>query len=99
MTAGASASRRWWVAGLGICAVIVVAASIWASAHPDGLEWVAEQLGFLDAGEAPGYQILPDYTVPGIDGPISTVLAGLIGMLLVFGVMVGVGRLLARRRG
>ena len=36
--------------------------------------------------------------MPGIDGNLSTILAGLIGVVLVFGLMVVLGRVLARRR-
>ena len=70
-----------------------------ASADPDGLERVAENLGFADQGEEPGFQVLPDYTIPGIDDPrLSTILAGLIGVVIVFVLMVGLGRLLRARR-
>jgi cobalt/nickel transport system permease protein len=89
--------RNWLIAVLVIVGLTVVAASIWASADPDGLERVAEDLGFIDASQDPGYQILPDYTIPGVDGTISTILAGLIGVALVFGIVYLIGRLLARR--
>ena len=35
-----------------------------ASAHPDGLEWVAEEHGFLAAARGSIYQIIPDYALP-----------------------------------
>jgi len=44
------------------------------------------------------FSIIPDYTVPGVNGNMSTILAGLIGVLLVFGLMLLLGRLLARRK-
>ena len=69
-----------------------------ASSDPDGLERVAEDLGFLGMARDAVYSIIPDYTVPGVDGNLSTILAGLIGVVLVFLVMVVLGRLLARRR-
>jgi cobalt/nickel transport system permease protein len=89
--------RNWLIAVLAIVGLTVVAASIWASADPDGLERVAEDLGFLDASQDPGYQILPDYTIPGIDGVVSTIAAGLIGVVVVFGLVWLIGRVLARR--
>jgi hypothetical protein len=62
-----------------------------ASAHPDGLEWVAEQKGFLEAARGPLYQIIPDYTFPGIsNAALATIMAGIVGVLLVFGVALGV---------
>ena len=44
------------------------------------------------------YSIIPDYTIPGIDGNLSTIIAGLIGVVIVFGLMIVLGRVLARRR-
>lgn len=91
-------ARYWWVAGLAIAAVIVIILAPLASPDPDGLERVAEDHGFLANAQGALYSIIPDYTVPGIGGNLSTILAGLIGVLVVFAVMVLLGRLLARRR-
>jgi cobalt/nickel transport system permease protein len=90
--------RYWWVVGLAIAALIVVVLAPLASADPDGLERVAGDHGFLQSARDAIYSIIPDYTVPGVDGNLSTILAGLIGIVIVFGLMVLVGRLLARRR-
>ena len=90
--------RFWWVVGLAIAALIVVVLAPLASADPDGLERVAGDHGFLQSARDAIYSIIPDYTVPGVDGNLSTILAGLIGIVIVFGLMVLVGRLLARRR-
>ncbi len=74
-----------WVAGLGVAALLVTASPL-ASAHPDGLEWVAEQHGFLSAAQEPLYAIIPDYVVPGVPNEaLATILAGLVGLVLVFG--------------
>jgi cobalt/nickel transport system permease protein len=55
-----------------------------ASAYPDGLEWVAEQQGFITSAKEPLYSIIPDYLVPGIENEaIATILAGIIGIILV----------------
>jgi hypothetical protein len=78
--------------------VVIVLAPL-ASADPDGLERVAEDHGFLATARDALYSIIPDYTVPGIEGNLSTILAGLIGVAIVFGLMVVLGRLLVRRRG
>lgn len=89
----------WWVAGLAIAALVVVVLAPLASADPDGLEAVAEETGFLETAQEALYSILPDYTIPGIDDPvITTIVSGLIGIALVFLAMVGLGRLLRRRR-
>jgi hypothetical protein len=90
--------RWWWAIGLVIAAVIAILASYFASGDPDGLERVAEDQGFLDRAEDAFYQILPDYTIPGVEGPVGTAFAGIIGILVVFGVMWLIGRVVARRR-
>lgn len=90
--------RWWWVVGLAIAAAVVVVLAPLASSDPDGLERVAGDQGFLENARDAVYSIIPDYTIPGIDGNLSTILAGLIGVVLVFGLMVILGRVLARRR-
>ncbi len=53
---------------------------------------------FGEFREAP-YHILPDYTIPLLgEGPLSTILAGMIGVLIVFAVAYGVARLTHRTR-
>jgi hypothetical protein len=90
--------RYWWVAGLAIAALVVVILAPLASADPDGLDTVAIQQGFEATGQDPAFTVIPDYTVPGVAGNISTILAGLIGVAIVFALMWGLGKLLARRR-
>jgi cobalt/nickel transport system permease protein len=75
-----------WVAGLLIALALAVASPL-ASAHPDGLEWVAEKKGFLEAARGPLYNIIPDYVFPGVSNEVlATILAGIAGTLIVFGV-------------
>ena len=91
--------RFWWVAGLAIAAVVVIVLAPLASGDPDGLEWVAGEHGFIDTAQDALYSIIPDYAVPGVDDPVlSTILAGLIGVVIVFLLMIGLGYLLRRRR-
>jgi cobalt/nickel transport system permease protein len=66
-----------------------------ASSSPDGLERVAEDQGFIERAQDPTYNVLPDYTIPGLDGPLSTILSGIIGLLIVFALVYGI-TLLAR---
>jgi hypothetical protein len=92
-------SNWWWVAGLAIAALVVVLLAPLASPDPDGLEAVAEDQGFMGAARDALFQLLPDYTLPGIDDPtVSTIASGLIGVVVVFVVMVAAGWLLRRRR-
>ena len=86
-------SRAVWIGGA-VLSVLLAVLSPMASAHPDGLEWVAEQHGFLNAAQGPLYNIIPDYVLPGIPNEaLATILAGIVGALLVFITAAGVSRL------
>lgn len=90
---------RWILGGIGISVVVVVAAAFLASSDPDGLERVAGDQGIIGRAQDALYAILPDYTIPGIDDPVvSTILSGVVGIAIVFGIMWLLGRSLARRR-
>jgi hypothetical protein len=91
-------ARYWWVIGLAIAGGIAILAANFASGDPDGLDSVAINEGFEEAGKDPGLQILPDYTIPGVDGAVSTIVAGIVGIAIVFLLVFLLGRLLARRR-
>lgn len=94
-----SGRRTAWVLGaLALAAIVVVAAAFFASGDPDGLERVAEDTGFLGAGRDNPFTIIADYVFPGLDGPLATIVAGLIGVAVVFGLVWLVGKALARRR-
>lgn len=93
-----SRSRWWWVVGLAIAVLVVVVLAPLASSDPDGLERVAEDQGWLETALDPIYSLIPDYSIPGVEGGLSTVVAGLIGVAIVFALMVGLGWLLRRRR-
>jgi len=87
-----------WIVGLLLALGLVVAAPL-ASSHPDGLMWVAGQKGFLDAAQGSLYQIIPNYVFPGISNEaLATIIAGILGTLIVFGVAVGVAYLRRNRR-
>jgi cobalt/nickel transport system permease protein len=94
----ANGSAVVWVAGLLIALVLAILAPL-ASAHPDGLEWVAEQQGFLALAQDPVYNIIPDYVLPGVSNEaVATVLAGIIGTLLVFSMVLAVALLRRSRK-
>jgi cobalt/nickel transport system permease protein len=88
------------VRGLVVAALLALLSPL-ASSAPDGLERVAIDLGFIDGGSGPGMTspagVLPDYTIPGLGGALSTILAGLIGILIVVAIGYGVALLLRRR--
>jgi cobalt/nickel transport system permease protein len=88
----------WWVAGLLIALTLVLLAPL-ASSSPDGLERVAEDKGFIDAAEAPPYEIIADYLFPGVGNEdAATILAGIVGTVLVFGIGYGVAYLIVSVR-
>lgn len=72
-----------------LLASILLAALIspFASSLPDGMEWVAQKLGFEQ--KAASQPLLaspfPDYQIPGIsNSALSTALAGILGVLICF---------------
>jgi cobalt/nickel transport system permease protein len=86
-----SGGAALWVVGLIIALALAIASPL-ASAYPDGLVRVAEQSGFLDTAQGPVYQILPGYLLPGVSNEaLATILAGIIGTLIVFGIAAAVG--------
>jgi len=89
--------KHWWVVGL-LLALGVALLSPLASAHPDGLERVAEDEGFLDQAHDAPYEVIPDYAFPGIENDaLATIVAGLVGTLFVFAMAYGLAWLLRRR--
>lgn len=93
------AAQGWgWIAAGLLIALAITFASPLADSSPDGLERVAEDHGFITLGQAPPYELLPDYTVPFIQQEgVTTIAAGVIGVLVVAGVGFGVARLSGRR--
>ncbi len=86
----------WIVAG-GIIVLLTALLAPLASAFPDGLERVAEDLGFIHAGQGAPYQLFPDYTIPFLgETPLSTILAGAIGALAAGVIVVLAVRLLRK---
>jgi len=90
---------KWVVAGLVAAAVVVIALAPVASSNPDGLDRVSGDKEFAEHAEDPKYEWLPDYTVPGVDSEWgSVVLAGLIGVGIVFVLPLGIGYVLRQTR-
>ena len=85
------------MAGLGVAALVVIVLVPLASGDPDGLNRVAIDLGFIDREQDPPFEIIPGYEVPFLDGSASTIAAGLIGVVIVFALVMVIGRLVARR--
>jgi len=82
-----------------IVSIVVAGVVSWfASSHPDGLERVAEDHGFIGKAVGPLFSILPDYTVPGLRGFVSNGAAGVIGVLATFGFVMLVGKIVTARK-
>jgi cobalt/nickel transport system permease protein len=82
-----------WVYAGGAISILVVLLSPLASSDPDGLERVAMDMGFINSGQSASYSILPDYTLPFLgETTVSTILAGIIGVIVVGAVIMLIGR-------
>jgi hypothetical protein len=96
---GRRLGRRWWIAGLLVAVLVVVVLAPLASMDPDGLNRVAEDAGFVGQARNVIGGLLAGYELPFVGDPaLSKVLSGLLGLAIVFVVIVGIGRLLARRK-
>ena len=85
-----SPGRRVWGAGLAVTLLVAGVVSLVASGSPDGLEWVAGQLGFADAAR--------DHPVAA--SPLAgygSAGAGLIGTVVVLALATGLFWLIRRR--
>jgi cobalt/nickel transport system permease protein len=97
-----SRTRRWGqlgVGGLGIALAVAVFLAPFASEHPDGLEWVGGQIGFLKEEPSVIPAPLAEYQMPGLGDHVkaATAIAGLAGTLVVFAVGLGLARIFSRR--
>ena len=77
--------------GVGIAiALLITLFSPLASASPDGLEKVAEDKAFIDSAKDAPYELIADYVFPWVDNEdLATILAGVVGVLIVAGVTLG----------
>jgi len=83
--------------GLGAALILAILISPFACPWPDGLEKVAERIGFLHKREGPPvfHAPVPDYAWPGVKREGSaTAAAGAFGTIVVFGIAWGTAALL-----
>jgi cobalt/nickel transport system permease protein len=88
------------IVGVGLAIALGIALlSPLASGDPDGLERVAEDEGFIATAEDSRYEILPGYSIPGIDNEAaSTALAGLVGVVVLGGAVLLLAETRRKRR-
>ena len=89
---------KWWLIALLLCLAVALLSPL-ASSSPDGLERVAEDRGFIGLAQEAPFQVIADYVFPGLENEaLATILAGIIGTLILFGVAYGMAWLLVSRR-
>lgn len=89
---------KWWY-GVLILALFLALLSPLASSSPDGLERVAEDKGFMETAREAVFEVIPDYVLPGVGNEaVATILAGIIGTLMLLGIGYGLAQLLKAKR-
>jgi len=94
-------NRKFILAGLLISALLAGGASFYASSSPDGLEKVAEEIGFIDTAKdsSNADTALADYGVKGVENErLSVGVAGVIGVIATGAVSGGLFLLLRRKK-
>jgi len=89
---------RGWVFGGVLVSLLAVLFSPLASTSPDGLNRVAKNMGFLQLGHSAPFKLLANYAIPFLGKtPVSTIVSGAVGVLVVLGWMFVLGRILRRK--
>jgi cobalt/nickel transport protein len=96
--------KTFFLSSLGIAVVMAAVLSPFASPQPDGLNRVAEDLGFTDreqpeplAQKLPSAKAFDGYALRGVPESVATPLAGVVGVATAFGLAWGSGKLFVRR--
>ena len=85
--------KLFTILALALAIGLATAVSPFASSHPDGLERVATDQGFIETAARAAAARSADYAFPGVENErVATGLAGFAGTLIVFGLAYGVGR-------
>lgn len=94
-------SKKFYVIGALVALFIAGFLSFYASSSPDGLEKVAQDLGFIETAQdsAASGGVLEDYGVDGIDNERASVgLAGVIGVIATGVISMGLFYLLGKSK-
>lgn len=77
-------NKKFYLGGLLVSLILAGVVSFYASSHPDGLEKVAGDIGFIETAKDPATagSALADYGVEGIENERASVgVAGVIGVV------------------
>jgi cobalt/nickel transport protein len=94
-------NRKFLILGLLVSALLAGGASFYASSSPDGLEKVAQDVGFIDTAKdhANSNTALADYGVKGVENErLSVGVAGVIGVIATGAISGGLFLLLRRKK-
>ncbi len=95
-----NSNRKFYASALLVSAILAGGASFYASSSPDGLEKVAEDVGFIETAKDHtfGDFTLSDYGVSGLENArLSVGFAGLIGVLVTALVALGLFMLIRKK--
>lgn len=88
-----TSSNLGWILVGGLISLGVVFLAPFASTSPDGLERVAKNLGFIHLAQESPFTIFSNYVIPSVrDSNFSTILAGVVGIILVGSISYLVGK-------
>lgn len=94
-------SKKFYIGGLLVSLLLAGVVSFYASSHPDGLEKVAEEIGFSETAKDPATagSALADYGVAGVENERASVgIAGVIGVAATGVVATGLFFYLGKRK-
>ena len=94
-------SKKFYVSGLLVSLLLAGVVSFYASSHPDGLEKVAEEIGFIETAKDPATagSALADYGVAGVENERASVgIAGVLGVAATGAVATGLFMYLGKRK-
>jgi cobalt/nickel transport system permease protein len=88
----AKGGRGWILVG-GLISLAVIFLSPFASANPDGLERVAANIGLIQTQRPAPFALIPNYALPFLGKTaLSTIAAGIIGLIVVGAIVVLLAR-------
>ena len=94
-------SKKFYLGGLLVSLLLAGFVSFYASSHPDGLEKVASEIGFIDNAKDPATSgsALADYGVAGVENERASVgIAGVIGVAATGVIATGLFLYLGKRK-